>query len=522
MKAFLLYQDRDFDWSAKLPPKEPDLLRDLGLDTLFEAMAGADDLLRDVSCRVLLSSLTEPAEIVYRQQILRDCLDHSDVLLELYNLTVETVAAERRLWPTFLRSPESVRYRSVEAMELYTGQLRKLRQIRDNHADEVESPGLGRFFQMLQDELDDAYFKTVEDHLHRLKFKGGVLVSAGLGKGCKGVGYVLRRPHPGRSGWRAKLTGARRPAYTYRIPDRDEPGARALADLRDRGINLAADALARSADHIRSFFVMLRRELGFYVGCWNLHQRLTAKAEPVCFPTPLPGGRPVLTCSGLYDTGLSLRRDERVVGNDIGADGVRLVVVTGANEGGKSTFLRSVGLAQLMTQAGMFVSAASFTADVRERVFTHFRREEDTEMESGKLDEELARVSAIADRITPGSVVLFNESFAATNEREGSEIARQVIRALLESGIKVVIVTHLFDLASSLHERHREGSLFLRAPRLAGGKRTFHLTVGEPLPTGFGEDLYRRVFAAPAHPAALAGDGSRRGGAAGAGAPSRP
>lgn len=75
-----------------------------------------------------------------------------------------------------------------------------------------------------------------------------------------------------------------------------------------------------------------------------------------------------------------------------------------------------------MVQAGLFVSADSFTADVRTRLFTHYRREEDTEMESGKLDEELARMNDIASLVTPGAMVLFNESFAATNEREGSEI----------------------------------------------------------------------------------------------------
>ncbi|MET8405383.1 hypothetical protein [Streptomyces sp900116325] len=148
----------------------------------------------------------------------------------------------------------------------------------------------------------------------------------------------------------------------------------------------------------------------------------------------------------------------------------------------------------------MFLSAESFTADIRDRVFTHCRREEDTEMVSGKLDEELARMSAIADRITPGSMVLFNESFAATNEREGSEIARQVIRALLESGVKVLCVTHLFDLAHSLHEQRQDHALFLRAQRQPDGWRTFRLVEGEPLPTSHGEDLYERVFGTPARP----------------------
>ena len=65
-------------------------------------------------------------------------------------------------------------------------------------------------------------------------------------------------------------------------------------------------------------------------------------------------------------------------------------MITGANQGGKSTFLRSVGLAQLMMQCGMFVAAESLRASVGQRLFTHYKREEDAAMESGKLDEELA------------------------------------------------------------------------------------------------------------------------------------
>lgn len=64
-------------------------------------------------------------------------------------------------------------------------------------------------------------------------------------------------------------------------------------------------------------------------------------------------------------------------------------------------------------------------------------------MESGKLDEELSRMSGIVDHISSDSMVLFNESFAATNEREGSEIARQIVSALLEKRIKIFFVTHL-------------------------------------------------------------------------------
>jgi hypothetical protein len=111
-----------------------------------------------------------------------------------------------------------------------------------------------------------------------------------------------------------------------------------------------------------------------------------------------------------------------------------------------------------------------------------------------KLDEELARMSHIADRITPNRLLLCNESFAATNEREGSEIARQVLAALLETGVKVIFVTHMFDLASGFHRRRLESALFLRAERGSDGARPFKIAEGEPLPTSYGEDSYRKVF----------------------------
>jgi len=72
-----------------------------------------------------------------------------------------------------------------------------------------------------------------------------------------------------------------------------------------------------------------------------------------------------------------------------------------------------------MMQCGMFVGAESFAADLCAALFTHYKREEDATMKSGKFDEEIARMSDIVDGITPNSLVLFNESFAATNEREG-------------------------------------------------------------------------------------------------------
>jgi len=99
-------------------------------------------------------------------------------------------------------------------------------------------------------------------------------------------------------------------------------------------------------------------------------------------------------------------------------------------------------------------------------------------MKSGKLDEELGRMSVIVDELKAGSMILFNELFAATNEREGSEIARQITNALLEKNVVVFFVTHLVEFTRSFLAENAEKTLFLRAERRDDGTRTFKLIEG--------------------------------------------
>jgi DNA mismatch repair ATPase MutS len=242
---------------------------------------------------------------------------------------------------------------------------------------------------------------------------------------------------------------------------------------------------------------MLRTELAFYVGCLNLHERLAAKGEPTCFPVPNPCAERRYAVRDIYDVCLALKLGQRVVGNDGDGDGKELFVITGANQGGKSTFLRSVGLSQLMMQCGMFVPARSYCANLCAGLFTHCKREEDATMQSGKLEEELRRVSSIVDHLSPECIVLFNESFQSTNEREGSEIGRQIVQALLESRVKVFFVTHMYALASTLSDKNTMNTMFLRAERRGDGTRTFRIIPGAPLRTSFGKDLYEQIFPSP-------------------------
>jgi len=518
MKAFLMYPDRDFDRGQLLARRDRELryrdadqaaldlrhllpwnadalIQDLGLEQLFEVMADGDKFLYESAIVGLLSSAVEPEIIRYRQRVLADCFQNEVLIRDIYRIAIETIEEERKNHSSyFARYPSGIVRRSTDVLKMFVSKLKLLREIADRRSSEFSSDGFTRLFAMLREELSDSYFDAVESRLRQLEFRGGVLISANLGQGNKGTNYVPRTP-PQRRPWFARLFAKDPPGYTFRLHPRDEAGARALSALNDRGLNLIGDALGRSADHILSFFQMLRTELAFYIATLNLHARLREIQITTCMPAPILAGRRTMAFADLIDVSLALSAGKKVVGNDFKADEKDLVIITGANTGGKSTFLRSVGLAALMMQAGIFVTARSFSAEICEGVFTHYRRKEDTTMESGKWDEELNRMSAVVDHLKPDSLMLFNESFASTNEREGSEIATQIVRALLEKRVKIFFVTHLYHFANTFYERPHDDTKFLRAERRADGTRPFKLIEGPPLQTSYGPDLYESIFA---------------------------
>jgi hypothetical protein len=495
MKAFLMYPDRDFDTKQPLPWNERVLTQDLGLDTLFQAMANGDEFLFEIAGKAVFFGLQSDVDtILYRQQVVKDSLKNPEVIRELYTLMVDQIARARKGWWGLSHSPDSLLYSSVLLIESSLGTLRKLRTIAEESGSHFSSEALSSLFLLFRQELDEEYLISLQSHLTELKFRKGTLFSAELGQGNEAVNFILRQSQEEGVNWFERILGKGPTAYTFRIDDRDETGAQILSDMRHQGISRVAVALAEAADHVLNFFKMLRTELAFYVGCINLYDRLVAKNEPICFPVAAIIGERRRSLVGLYDVGLSLHMENRLVGNAVAADGKSLIIITGANQGGKSSFLRGIGLAQLMMQCGMFVAAEAFTAQICPAIFTHYKREEDATMKSGKFDEELCRMSEIVDRIGSNAMLLFNESFAATNEREGSEIARQIVSALLDRQIEVLYVTHLYEFAHDFFVRKREDTLFLRAERSVDGSRSFRLFEGEPLETAFGEDLYRQVF----------------------------
>ncbi len=499
MRALLMHPDRAFDAAGPASLDALPFARDIELQVLLDAAGGGNRHLLSVM-RAAFAGLwsNDAATVLHRQAVLADALADPAGLRALYAIASEPFGRDRAWGFSLYGHAPAARVASAgRTLRSCLDVLRRLRNRCVAMAPALRSEGMLRFHATLQRDLDDAYLEGAAADLDMLAFRGGVPLSARVGAGGKPAGILPREPRPRDLSWLRSVLTYGGPSHAIQLAPRDHAGAQTFADLQNAGLGLISEALFASAQHVLGFLSQTRDELAFYVAALNLHDRLAAVGERVAFPRPAHGplGAPAaFRCRDLRDPALALTAGRPAAGSDVDADGRPLVVITGANRGGKSTFLRAAGLAQVMLQCGLFVTADAFEASLRTGLFTHHRRGEDRTMRSGKFDEELARMERIADAAGPGALVLFNESFAATNEREGSEVARGIVSALLDGGVSVILVTHMYELARSFLDDGR--ARFLRAGRAADGARSFRLETADPLPESFGRDLYERIFAA--------------------------
>jgi DNA mismatch repair ATPase MutS len=484
-----MFRNKNFNPEADLCYGYEELNEDLGLQKIIDSMSDGDKVILKTAKAALFTPLDSLEAICYRQEQLHDVLTYPEMIRKLYRITQETFKQERDSWFWLHGNYLSGTFSSaVGLLNIYTEKLMELRKTADQYLPYVQSSGFKTFFKLLQQELDDRYFQDIRSCLKQLADRNGVLISAQLGTHLQGIRYVYRAK---------KVKAFRRRwifAPSWTLAPRDDSGAKDISYRSDRAMNEPVNALAQSAEHLKSFFSLLQSETAFYVGCCNLADRLKAAGMSFCIPLVVDETATNYSFQNLYDTSLALIRNAPVTPNTLNMNGKNLCIITGANQGGKTTFLRSIGQAQLMAQCGMFTGASGFTAPVRNGIFTHFKREEDNSLKSGKLDEELERMNGIAGQLKRGSLVLFNESFSATNEREGSELSAQIVQALTEQQIAVVFVTHQYEFVRRLYENRMDRLIFLKAERQTDGRRTFRIVPGYPERSSYGKDIYDRIF----------------------------
>jgi len=470
------------------------LINDLGLNSVLNAMSSGDEFLLKNSIHFLLNSLNSTEKIRYRQEVMQDFIKNRNNTVELYNIATSFVTEAQKQFFWFSDNASLSMQISIEIIRLFAEKISKIREIIASIIDTAKSTGLKKFHEVVYNTFSSEYMNNILNNLERLEFKDGVTMSVSLGTGNEGKDYILHKPEAEGKNIKQIMGDKIERHYTYTLPERDINGGEEIADIRNRGIKEVAMVLRKSAENCMEFFKELRSEIGFYLASINLLEKLKSRAGKYCFPEPLETETTGLKFSGLYDVGLMLTSDSNIVSNNLDGNGKNLFVITGTNRGGKSTFLKSIGQAQLMMQAGMFVASENFSGSMVTGLFTHFKHEEDKTMERGKFDDELSSMDQIAGHIRKNGLILFNESFSSTNTREGAEVAMEITNALLENDIKIFFVSHLFEFASAVMEQANGSSIFLIAERTDKGEHTYKIIEGKPSITGYGMDLYRKIF----------------------------
>lgn len=535
MQVRLLYPDREWKYTGAYYDQES-VIKDLGLSILFQVSSRsqepkkgtvqradeADRHLGGMLKQVMMVPLKTKEEIVYRQEILRDCMENMEFMESLYEISKDMTFRWEALGKQQLDKPGSREKKAnllsrIEILHLFVNTLTGIKALCRRY-DTLRSPGLTAFCRRLEEEFGEEQEERIRGILSDIIFycdgqqeyslKGSdsrkesisrMVLDCSVEEGMKlgrirleEVSTITRklRKRRGEMTFREKVMTAFAQEPTLILKNVD-----LLEDLKQLNEQITAyimDSFRPLMDDLKSFFEELYDQTAFYQACCNLFTRCRHSHIHLCFPEA--GGREQLHFQGLMEFCMAVYRGQKPVGNDCDGDGKKLLVVTGANQGGKSTFLRSIGIAQVMMQCGMPVCAEAYTSGIFPHFFTHFTRREDSAMNSGRLDEELGRIDGIIRHLGDGSMVLLNESFATTTEEEGSEIADDVIRAMVEAGVKVLTVTHLLAFARKMYERHLPETAFLTAQRKEDGTRTYKMIAGAPELSSFGLDLYEELI----------------------------
>lgn len=539
MKTFLLYPDKEWE-KPQFYYDEKNISEDLGLNLLYNVaaqkviyeydrvkeLAAPDIFIKDVMKKVIMTPLLSEKEIMYRQSIIKDCLKNEAFMTALYALSSKMLKEWEKLGrfvngQNIGRDSVSKMITRIHEFLLFTKTLSDMRLIINDNKESLSSEGLLN----LVTRFDEAYSEELERKLKEISKKISFYINdeekttdkimvdlpeitfeCGVSPTCRLSDFKFLNIDTKTVKYRdpnstiAKVQGYFELRAADTIPTEVEPNSKNQASsIELQTVRYVMTYVEPFMHEFEKFFDDLHFQTAFYVGAINLSHQIKRFNLDYCYPKVCE--KKNLRFADLKEFVMCIGQRVEAVGNTCNIEDKNMIIITGANQGGKSTFLRSIGIAQVMFQCGLMVAATRYESGIFPSLFMHFTRREDSEMNSGRLDEELRRMDQIVKNLGPDSLILLNESFATTTEKDGSEIAYGILKALNEAGVKIISVTHLLSFAQRMYKESEESEqkgvhsdiTFFSAERLKDGKRTYKMVQTVPELTSFGLDLYDRI-----------------------------